>query len=189
MLKNDSVFTSGDNSPETIVDSAFITKQLVEQGTLPDLNLKSSDSDDLAIRALIGQTWERRTQFIIQCVTNVLSPIPYQVRVLVSLLVYRNTTQTLYGQGVGRYSAEEIAVFSREIRGVINQHLVLPKNKPTGHDADDRPLCALGTDQPTEADATVGPDSETLVKQFPVILDYAGRIHDIYFPDHDKWED
>lgn len=37
--------------------------------------------------------------------------------------------------------------------------------------------------------ACSGPDSQKLVKQFPVILDYARRIHEVYFPDYEKWEE
>ena len=33
-----------------------------------------------------------------------------------------------------------------------------------------------------------GPESTKLVRKFPMILDYAGRIHDKYFPDYGKWE-
>lgn len=32
-----------------------------------------------------------------------------------------------------------------------------------------------------------GPVSQHLMEQFPVLLDYAGRIHDNYFPDYEKW--
>ncbi|OAX80030.1 hypothetical protein ACJ72_05643 [Emergomyces africanus] len=210
-IHNDAT-TSGDNSPETIADSALIIKQLVERGILPDLSLGSkidgtSDANDLAIRALMEdklyfyQNWERWTQNYYTMRDHILSSIPYPVRVLVGLLVYRNVSQTLHGQGVGRYSAEEISAFRREIWEAINQYLTFSKSQLTGHDANERPFWVLGADQPTEADATVfgfivsvlvctaGPDSKKLVKKFPVILDYARRIHDAYFPDYEKWED
>ncbi|PGH35793.1 hypothetical protein GX50_01377 [[Emmonsia] crescens] len=210
--QEDNGSTAGGNSPETIADSTSIIKQLVERGILPDFSLRSKidgpgDANDLAIRALMEdklyfyQIWERWTQNYYTMRDHVLSPIPYPVRVLVGLLVYRNTRQTLHGQGVGRYTAEEIAVFRREIWEAINQYLTLSKSKLTGHDANARPFWILGTDQPTEADATVfgfivsalvctaGPDSQKLVKQFPVILDYARRIHEVYFPDYEKWEE
>lgn len=31
------------------------------------------------------------------------------------------------------------------------------------------------------------PDSREVVKGFPVVLEYAERIHDRYFPDYEKW--
>lgn len=31
------------------------------------------------------------------------------------------------------------------------------------------------------------PDSQKVVRGFPVLLEYADRIHDKYFPDYEKW--
>lgn len=32
------------------------------------------------------------------------------------------------------------------------------------------------------------PESKTLVKTFPNVIDYAERIHNRYFPDYKKWK-
>jgi hypothetical protein len=32
------------------------------------------------------------------------------------------------------------------------------------------------------------PDSKKLVESLPIVMDYAERIHDRYFPDYVKWD-
>lgn len=32
------------------------------------------------------------------------------------------------------------------------------------------------------------PESREIIKGYPVLFEYAGRIHDTYFPDYEKWE-
>ena len=46
---------------------------------------------------------------------HVLWPVPWPIRVFVGSMIYRNTTATLHGQGTGRFSADEIALFRKEI--------------------------------------------------------------------------
>lgn len=46
---------------------------------------------------------------------HVLSALPYPVQLVVGLLAYRKVSQTLYGQGTGRLSAEEINSFRQQV--------------------------------------------------------------------------
>ncbi|KAK2789708.1 hypothetical protein FQN53_001464 [Emmonsiellopsis sp. PD_33] len=196
--------------PTSMGDSTLIIKHLVSRGTLSDLNEKldlPDQANDLAIRALLEDKlyfyhmWERWTQNYYAMRDHVLSAIAYPIRVIIGQLVYWNTTAALHRQGTGRYTAEEIVLFRREIWEAINKYLTTSKNKMKGPDENQRPFWVLGMDQPTDADATVfgfivsvlvstaAPDSQEVVKGFPVILDYARRIHDVYFPDYEKWQE
>lgn len=117
------------------------------------------------------------------------------------VMVYRSTVVTLHGQGTGRYNADEIAGFRREIWEGINGLLVESKSTSecSAAASNQEPFWVLGTKQPTEADATLfgfivsvlissaAQDSRIVVKGFPVILDYAQRIQDIYFSDYENW--
>src|SRR6185312_13890464 len=82
---------------------------------------------------------------------HVLWSLPYHVRVLVGLLVYRNNSATLHGQGTGRYSADEIATFRSEIWERVAALLVKAKRSTPG----EGPYWVLGGTEPTEADTTL----------------------------------
>ncbi|KAH7041420.1 uncharacterized protein B0I36DRAFT_345027 [Microdochium trichocladiopsis] len=137
---------------------------------------------------------------------------PYPVRVVVGLMVYRKTNAMLHGQGTGRFSADEIAKFKLGIWTSINDLLVESRSGGSAGAANDRePFWALGGERPTEADCTLfgfvvsvmtstacdkhilltpqdsGPESRRIVQRFPVILDFASRIQDKYFPDYEKF--
>jgi hypothetical protein len=133
---------------------------------------------------------------------HVLSALPYPMRVVIGFLIYRTTTQTLHGQGTSRYTPDEIQSFRREIWEGINDLLVSARASSTAIAYPrNSPFWILGGEHPTEADATLFafitsvlvstacPDSQSLVKGFPVVIEYAGRIHDRYFPDYEKWEE
>ncbi|KXJ94932.1 hypothetical protein Micbo1qcDRAFT_200396 [Microdochium bolleyi] len=192
-------------------DSALIIQELVGAGSLPALNDRlgaSQRQHDLALRAMLEDklyfyhTWERWTQNYYTMRDYTLWSVPYPVRVVVGLLIHRNVTAMLYGQGTGRFSAEEIARFRLGIWTSINDVLVESRSKRMARadgDRDREPFWVLGGEEPTEADcalfgfvvsvliSTAGPDSRKVVKSFPVILDYAGRIQDKYFPDYEKF--
>ena len=85
---------------------------------------------------------------------HILSALPYPMRVVVGLLIYRTTTQTLNGQGTGRYSAAEIASFREEIWQDINALLISAK-KSVKSETRDEPFWLFGGEDPTEADATL----------------------------------
>lgn len=33
------------------------------------------------------------------------------------------------------------------------------------------------------------PDTERIVRGFPIVVEYAKRIHDQYFSDYERWQD
>ncbi|KAL2845736.1 hypothetical protein BJY01DRAFT_178604 [Aspergillus pseudoustus] len=193
------------NSSSSLGDSTLIIKYLVERNILPDLNGPLSPSErahDLALRALLEDkayfynTRERWTENYYTMRDHALSAIPYPIRVLVGLLIYRSTAQTLNGQGTGRYTDDEIQGFRVETWEALNDLLAASKTKAHG----EGPFWILGGDEPTEADAalfgfvvsglvsTAGPKMKAVVLGFPVILEYARRIHAAYFPDYELWE-
>lgn len=51
---------------------------------------------------------------------NVLWSIPYPLRVVIGLIVYRKNIAMFHGQGTGRFTVEEIGEFRREIWEGIN---------------------------------------------------------------------
>ncbi|TVY25158.1 hypothetical protein LHYA1_G006485 [Lachnellula hyalina] len=117
---------------------------------------------------------------------NVFGFMPYPLQVLVGLLAYRSMSATLYGQGISRFSAEEISAFRTQIWESFDALLVGSKRK--GSVRDDSPFWLLGGTGPSEADSVLGPESRKIVKSFPALLDYAERIHSRYFPDYAQWE-
>lgn len=145
------------------------------------------------------QTWERWTQNYYTMRDHIFKAMPYPVRLLVGTMVYRGTVATLHGQGTGRYTPEEIAASRREIWEGVNDLLVAARSSKAGAPTSGAPFWVLGGEHPTEADATLfgfivsvllctaGPDSQVVVKGLPVVLDYADRIQDTYFPDYEKW--
>ncbi|KAH6662781.1 hypothetical protein B0J14DRAFT_495535 [Halenospora varia] len=194
-----------DGQPEQIGDSTLIIKDLVRRGVIPNINANlpaAVGAQDLAIRALLEEklyfyhTWERWGQNHYTMRDHILQAVPYPMRVIIGYMIYRGTVKTLNGQGTGRYSAEEIASFRAEIWQSTNALLSASKFKSS--DRLEEPFWVLGGPEPTEADTTVFgfitsvlictacPDSQKLVKSYPAILEYAGRIHDKYFPDYEK---
>ena len=83
---------------------------------------------------------------------GVLAPIPYPVRVLVGLIAYRAVTRTLHGQGILRFSSEEMAALRLEIWEGINALLVESRSKALAGSGADGPFWVLGGKEPTEAD-------------------------------------
>ncbi|KAL4806484.1 hypothetical protein BDV18DRAFT_159658 [Aspergillus unguis] len=188
----------------SIGDSTLIIKHLVSQEILPDLNESLAPTDrasDLSLRALLeDKTSERWTENYYTMRDTVLSFIPYPMRVLVGLLVYRKTLQTLNGQGTGRYSDEEIQEFRVEAWSAVNEWLVASKAQQLQNN-EERLFWIFGGQEPSEADAVVfgfvvsglvcdaGPKMKDVVKSFPVVVEYATRIHDTYFPDYERWDE
>ncbi|RYP74930.1 hypothetical protein DL771_002714 [Monosporascus sp. 5C6A] len=180
-------------------DSTLIIKVLSGWGVVPDLNAVLGPEDrakDLALRALLEDklyfyhTWERWMQNYYAMRDHVLRDAPYPVRVIVGLLIYRKTTATLHGQGTGRFEPEEIAMFRLEIWEAFSGLLRASKERMRKDAGEDQvPFWVLGGEGPTEADCVLfgSPDSQKVIRGFPILLDYAGRIHDRYFPDYEKW--
>lgn len=84
---------------------------------------------------------------------HVLAALPYPVQIVVGLLAYRKMKATLYGQGVMRYTDEEIAAFRLEIWESINVLLVASKSKRRRDNG--APFWVCGGKEPSEADATL----------------------------------
>ena len=80
------------------------------------------------------------------------------MRVLVGLIVYRSVVSTLHGQGVGRFTAEELTVFKREAFESLAALLAEARSgdaAAAAREKDDRaPFWVLGGETPTEADTT-----------------------------------
>ncbi|KAL2824163.1 hypothetical protein BDW59DRAFT_89041 [Aspergillus cavernicola] len=201
------------DASSSIGDSTLIIKHLVERDILPDLNSSLPPSDkahDLALRALLEDKayfyngHERWIENYYTMRDHVLSAIPYPIRILVGNIAYRGTVRTLHGQGTGRYTADEIRLFRREVWEAVNDLLVASKAKrsttPSSSDRE-RPFWILGGEEPTEADTTVygfvvsslicdaGPRTRELMMEFPAIREYARRIHDVYFPEYEVWSE
>ena len=85
---------------------------------------------------------------------HILATLFYPLRVVVGHLISRKTAQTLHGQGTGRYTADEIGSFRREIWESINELLISSKAAVVD-DAGSKPFWILGGDGPTESDAVL----------------------------------
>ncbi|KKY18794.1 putative glutathione s [Phaeomoniella chlamydospora] len=198
---------------QLISDSTLITETLVRNGMLNDLNSGLSPvekAQDAAVRALLEdklyfyqvdmsistQVHERWVENYYVMRSNTFAAVPYPMQVVIGLLAYRKMAQSLYGQGTGRFSIEEIKSFRREAWEHINALLNESRRSASDKDA---AFWVLGGKQPSEADATLfgfiasanvclaGPDSMKLVKSFPTVMDYARRIYNNYFPDYAGW--
>lgn len=132
---------------------------------------------------------------------KVLAALPYPIQLIVGLLAYRKVSQALNGQGTGRRSAEEISSLRYQVWENINALLVASPSRNTIAGDDDAVFWVLGAKNgPSEADAVLfgfiasalvcaaGPESMKVVRGFPVVVDYARRIHERYFPDYECWE-
>jgi hypothetical protein len=84
---------------------------------------------------------------------HVLASLCYPLRVVVGLLIYRKTTQTLYGQGTLRFTPKEIASMRLEVLEELSARLLAAKSEILGDDKGSRPFWLLGGDRPSEADA------------------------------------
>jgi hypothetical protein len=84
---------------------------------------------------------------------HVLGALPYPVQIVVGLLAYRKMKATLYGQGVMRLTAEEIAALRLQVWESINVLLVASKSKTRRDDG--APFWVCGGEGPSEADVTL----------------------------------
>jgi hypothetical protein len=86
---------------------------------------------------------------------KVLWSTPFLLRVIVGQFIYRKIDQTLYGQGTGRYSMEEIAMFRSEIWQSLNDLLKSSLKNLKAKSGSKEPFWLLGGARPTEADASL----------------------------------
>jgi hypothetical protein len=190
---------------ECIADSTLISKSLGERGIARDLNANLTAlqrGQDLAIRALFEEKLyfftghERWVKNYYTMRDHVLWAIPYPLRPVIGNLAYRGNVRKMYEQGSGRFSDEEISAFVREIWDGVSGVLEESRRGANSEDC----FWVLGGEGPTEADSTVfgfvvstlvcdaAPQTRELVKsEFPVVVEYAERIHRRWFPDYDMW--
>ncbi|KAB2575013.1 hypothetical protein DBV05_g6343 [Lasiodiplodia theobromae] len=194
---------------ESLSDSTLIIENMTSAGILPDINSMLTPPErahDRALCALLEDklyfyhSFERWVQNYYVMRDHVLGTLQYPVRVVVGMLIYRGIKSTLHGQGTGRFTAEEIAAFRRQIWESFDDLLREAKRKQGGATDREKPFWIMGGDHPTEADmvlfgfvvsvlmCTAAPESQEVVRSFPTILEYAGRIHDRFFPDYRRWE-
>ena len=196
---------SPNQTPETLPDSTIIHQNLTSRGLLADLNGPLSPfqkAQDLAIRALLEDrlvflnAHERWVQNYYTMRDHALWSIPYPLRNIIGILAHRGTVRKLYDQGTGRFSDAEIRAFVKDIWEGVAAMLEESRREVAGQAC----FWVLGGNQPTEADATVfgfvvsamvcdaGPESRDLIKnEFPVVVEYAERIHREWFPDYEIW--
>ncbi|PYH99843.1 glutathione S-transferase [Aspergillus ellipticus CBS 707.79] len=188
-----------------ISDSTLIINSFVEDGVIGDINSGLTPTErilDSGVRVL----FEEKLYFLQgyeKWITNhytmrdhILASIPYPVRVVVGYMIYRKQVATMEGQGVGRFSDEERTAFKRGVWEELNGLLVESRRKSPA----EGPFWVLGGEGPTEADATVFgfvvgalvctacPETQAIVRGWPVVMEYARRIHDRYFSDYEVWE-
>ena len=189
-----------------LADSTLIAKDFVKKGLLPDLNSELSAKEkgqDVAIRSLMEDklafydTYERWVKNYYVMRDHAMVKLPYPARIIAGTLAYRGIIQRLHEQGTGRFSDAEICAFTKEVWQSIDSIL-----KESFEDAGkDQCFWILGGKEATEADtsffgfvvANLVSDSapwsrDLLKKEFPVVVEYARRIHKKYFPDYQMWD-
>ncbi|KAG9570599.1 hypothetical protein KCU71_g1068, partial [Aureobasidium melanogenum] len=197
-------FRSPDQSTQSLGDSQLIIQKLIDEDVLRDLNSKMNAVDkahDYAIRAVLEdklyfyQVYERWIENYYVMRPVVLAALPYPMQLIVGLLAFRANRQMLQGQGTLRFTPQEIADSRQQIWEHINSLLVVAKTTANVQDL----FWISGRQEPSEADAVLygfivsalvcsaAPDSQVVVRSFPVVMDYAKRIHDRYFPDYKAW--
>ncbi|KAJ5323473.1 hypothetical protein N7476_002073 [Penicillium atrosanguineum] len=195
-----------DGQIEIMSDSTLITKALIESGTLEDLNAYLSPAEklsEISLRALFEeklyyyQGYERWILNYYAMRSKILGSLPWPIQAVVGNIVYLKFKLTLSGMGILRFNADEIAEFRREIWETASNQLVAVRAQSQDREG---PFWLWGGDGPTEADTVLfgfivsnlisaaGPDSTATIKSYPVLVDYARRVHDQYFPDYELWE-
>jgi hypothetical protein len=191
---------------EILADTSLISKALIENHMLQDLNARLSAKEkaqDLAVRALLEDKlffYNIRERWINNYYTMrdySMAKVPFPRRAILGYLGYRANIRKLHDQGTGRFSEDEIRAFRRAIWESVNA--LLEECQRSGKP--DESFWVLGGARPTEADATVygfivstlvadaGPESKDLVQtECPAAVEYATRIHRRYFPDYEMWD-
>ncbi|KAI8316017.1 hypothetical protein K4K61_011964 [Colletotrichum sp. SAR11_59] len=161
---------NGQDRPLALGDSSLIIHHLVDNDICEDLNESlppAARAHDMALRALFEeklyfyQGMERWHDNYETMKSGVMGTIPWPIQPLIGLLAYRGLTRTL----------------------------------------PNAPFWILGGSEPSEADATVfgfiasglvcnaSPDTQRVIRSYPVLVDYAKRIHEHYFSEYQLWDD
>ncbi|KAL8915358.1 MAG: hypothetical protein Q9171_000228 [Xanthocarpia ochracea] len=199
----------GQSAPEMVSDTAMISEKIVHDGLAEDLNAKLTPvekAQDAAIRALLEeklywyQTYERWEQNYYTMRDTALAALPFPVRVLVGQIGYRKVSSTLYGQGTGRLTPEEITKYKTEAWDHVNA-LLTASGRKRGSGSPDGMFFVLGGSRPTEADTSLfgfvasglvcdaAPETRRIIRGLPTVRDYADNIHKHYFPDYEHWDE
>lgn len=83
--------------------------------------------------------------------SKILGALSWPLQVMIGIFIYKKIVRTIEGQGILKFSKEEIASLHQEIWDTLNSHMIAisrPGDRET-------PFWILGGDAPTEADATV----------------------------------
>ncbi|GAB7359462.1 hypothetical protein MBLNU230_g6109t1 [Neophaeotheca triangularis] len=198
--------SGGGGGAEQVPDSAQIVRELEGRGLLPRVHEGLTGVERAGVKGLVAlleerlyflSLYERWIENYYTQRDQVLWRLPYPVKVVVGLVIYRSMVSTLYGQGTGRHSDEERRAFSKEIWESLEE--MLKQRFAESTVARDEPVWCLGGKQPTDADAALfgfivsslvaesGPATAEIVRGLPSVLDYASRIHERYFPDYERW--
>ncbi|CAI0643516.1 unnamed protein product [Colletotrichum noveboracense] len=198
---------NGQDKPLALGDSSLIIQHLVDNDICEDLNESlppAARAHDMALRALFEeklyfyQGMERWHDNYETMRCGVMGGIPWPIQPLIGLLAYRGLTRTLYGQGTGRFTSAEVASFRHDVWDNVNALLAEARLTVPSPNA---PFWMLGGSEPSEADATVfgfiasglvcnaAPDTQRVIRSYPVLVDYAKRIHEHYFSEYQLWAD
>ncbi|OJD38588.1 glutathione s-transferase [Diplodia corticola] len=182
------------NETESLSDSTLIIENLTSTGLLPDVNATLGPAQRAHDRALCALLEDKLYFYHVSAVVasnyyamrdHVLCALSYPVRVVVGLLIHRGVKSHLHGQGTGRFTAEEIAAFRRQIWESFDDLLREAKGKQSGTADGEKPFWIMAGDGPTEADTvlfgfvvsvlicTASPESQEVVRSFPTVLEYA----------------
>jgi hypothetical protein len=156
--------TSKSSPPYKLGDSSLIAQDFVSNGLIDDLNADRDEATktlDLALQGLVedklyfynmherwmGANYYRQRD-------EVLSALPWPVRVFVGGIVYRSVKNALYGQGTGRFSNEQVKDFKEEIWLRLDALLRESRAKRKGRGKGECFWC-LGGEEPTVCDTSV----------------------------------
>lgn len=144
---------------EQLADSTFIIHHLIHTETITDLNARltpAQKAKDVAIRAMLEDkayfymVRERWWDNYFTMRDGVLGFLWWPLKVLIGLIAYRGISATLYGQGTGRYTHQEVSWLKYEVWQSVNALLMEAR-----WEGEKGPFWILGGKEPTEADATV----------------------------------
>lgn len=98
------------------------------------------------------QAHEKWTENYYTMRDHVLGAIPYPLRIIIGWMAYRQNVQTLHGQGIGRFSSEEIAAMRAEIWENLST-LLLSAKRVQSNEYSDGVFWIHGRRTPSEIDA------------------------------------
>lgn len=144
-------------------DSTLIIRALVANGLLRDLDAAlptaAARARGLAVRALLEDrvyfygTREKWCDHYQDMVDGMLAAVPWPARAVVGWMAHRAIVRTLYGQGTGRLSDEEVLLFKEEAWAAVEA--LLAEAKGLSKEKEGAPFWVLGGEEPSEADATL----------------------------------